>query len=268
MMRTIITKILSFILIIAIAIGIGIAFLTVSHNGLKVNINELKSFVTGDEPTTQVSSDNELIQLKFDKDEYPAYYTSLGDAKLTDDDYDKIKELEQKDAVDAYQYSDLDHLDRSGDAIGIVSKKAIEHNRNQGRPSFKSDADPSGWPDHNPKVKTGDYKGYLWNRSHSIAWSLGGSMERTNLTTGTRSQNVGTRGHQGGMKYPEEKVMQVAEQQNMKVYYKVQPMYKGDELIPRGSKVTMYSIDDDGASLNESVWVFNQQDGVKINYAG
>lgn len=262
MFKKLLGKVSGFILLIILIIGIAFGF--ISFNG-----QDIKDFgQIFKEDTIDVSSDEELINMKFDKEKYPSYYAKLNNNDLSQNDKNKIKKLQNKDATEAFDYDGLDDLGRSGDAYGIISIKSIEHNRKQGRPSFSSDADPSGWPDKNPKIKTGDYRGYLWNRSHSIAWSLGGSMERENLTTGTRAQNVGTRGHQGGMKYPEEKIMDTVENKHIKVYYKVQPMYKNDELIPRGSKVTMYSIDDDGASLNESAWIFNAQAGVKITYNG
>ena len=53
---------------------------------------------------------------------------------------------------------------------------------------------------------------------------------------------------------------------NLKVLYKVQPLYKDNELLPRGSHVEAYSIGDSGKSVNINYWVFNAQNGVKINY--
>ncbi|KXA37811.1 hypothetical protein HMPREF3211_00766, partial [Staphylococcus aureus] len=42
--------------------------------------------------------------------------------------------------------------------------------------------------------------------------------------------------------------------------------YKDDELVPRGSHVRAYSINDDGQTININVWIANKQEGVQINY--
>ena len=92
-------------------------------------------------------------------------------------------------------------------------------------------------------------------------------MERENLTTGTRAQNVGTRDHSGGMKYLEDKIRNaVYNNKDLQIYYVVKPVYNNDELLPRGSEITAYSINDNGQTFNERVFIFNAQKGVNINY--
>jgi len=259
-------KIISIIVTILV-----VAFLVVSHlpkqtfNQLAVPFSHAHN-----NKKVSVSSDTDLIKLKWNKNDYPAYYAKLNTKDLTNSDNAMIKGLKSKDKKEAFKYDGLDQKGRSGNAYGLVTYESVKHHNSSEmqRPSFDSDADPSGWPDHNPKMQTGDYRGYLYNRSHSIAWSLGGSMNRENLTTGTRAQNVGTRGHEGGMAYLENKVRDtVYSNHSLQVYYKVRPIYKGQESLPRGSEVTAYSISDHGQTLNERVYVFNAQKGVNINYA-
>lgn len=224
-----------------------------AHNNKKVN----------------VSSDADLLKLKWNENDYPAYYAKLNTKDLTHQDQTIINNLNKKHNINTFKYDGLDQEGRSGNAYGLVTYESVKHHSSSEmqRPSFDSDADPSGWPDHNPKMQTGDYRGYLYNRSHSIAWSLGGSMNRENLTTGTRTQNVGTRGHEGGMAYLENKVRDaVYSNHSLRVYYKVRPIYKEQESLPHGSEVTAYSISDHGQTLNERVYVFNAQKGVNINY--
>lgn len=43
-------------------------------------------------------------------------------------------------------------------------------------------------------------------------------------------------------------------------------MYNNDELLPRGSNVKAYSINDNGQTVNLNVWVSNTQKGITINY--
>lgn len=250
-------------------VGLIIFVLIFAFNYINKNDINIPFFNQNGNSEIQVSSDNELIDLKWNEDKYPAYYAKLNAKELTQDDQDMINQLKNKKATEAFQYNGLDQLGRSDDAYGIISFDSVKNHSSSvvKRPSFDSDADPSGWPDHNPKIQTGDYRGYLYNRSHSIAWSLGGNMERENLTTGTRAQNVGTRGHEGGMAYLENKLRDaIYSKHNLKVYYKVRPIYNNDELLPRGSEVTAYSISDKGQSFNERVYVFNAQKGVNINY--
>lgn len=68
--------------------------------------------------------------------------------------------------------------------------------------------DITGWPDDNPRVGidlgSGDAcNGYLFNRSHLIAKSLGGGDVPENMVTGTCTENVGRNQPSGGMAYAE-----------------------------------------------------------------
>ena len=76
-----------------------------------------------------------------------------------------------------------------------------------------------------------------------IADSLGGDAIVENLTTGTRSQNVGGIDHNGGMAYMENKIRDYFKHHNGYVYYTVQNEYKDNELIPRYSIVNAKSSD-------------------------
>ncbi|MCW0998369.1 endonuclease, partial [Streptococcus anginosus] len=67
--------------------------------------------------------------------------------------------------------------------------------------------------------------------------------------------------------YPESKVRDAVRQnKRAKIYYQADPVYKNSELVPRGTHVRAYSVNDNGKTLNMNLWVFNRQDGVKINY--
>nr|WP_240140606.1 DNA/RNA non-specific endonuclease [Staphylococcus aureus] len=94
-------------------------------------------------------------------------------------------------------------------------------------------------------------------------------METHNLTLGTRAQNVGSNKDPegGGMGYPETQIRNAMyDNPETKVFYEVTPVYKDDELVPRGSHVRAYSINDDGQTININVWIANKQEGVQINY--
>lgn len=69
------------------------------------------------------------------------------------------------------------------------------------------------------------------------------------------------------MGYPETQVRNpIYTHPESKIYYDVRPVYNNDELLPRGSHVRAYSINDNGQTVNLNVWVSNNQKGVTINY--
>lgn len=188
------------------------------------------------------------------------YYFEVGKARLQDDSDLKNGQLDFK----------LDEKGRSSTARGKLTYQMFEQSKGkrQGQP-----LDPPYWPKN---VKTEihysltnrTYHGYLYNRSHSIADSLGGEKTYTskaNFTTGTRPQNVGAN-QKGGMRYAEEMVENYwKEHANTTeiVHYQVEPMYKNNEVIPRGSIIDIKSSDN---ILNKRIVVINDVEGMKINY--
>ncbi|WP_323703922.1 DNA/RNA non-specific endonuclease [Mammaliicoccus sp. Dog046] len=184
-------------------------------------------------------------------------------------------------------YSDLDQLGRGGKVTALITYQAVLNNASSSkeRPQFHSNVhlageykdgsyDPMkqtwrGTQSNNQILQLEGYRGYIYNKSHSLAWSLGGDMETHNLTLGTREQNVGSNRtpEGGGMGYPETKVRDVIyDKPDTKVFYEVTPVYNGDELLPRGSHVRIYSINDNGQTINMNLWISNTQRGVQINY--
>lgn len=49
------------------------------------------------------------------------------------------------------------------------------------------------------------------------------------------------------------------------IRYRVTPIFRGDELLPRGVQMEAQSIGDDSVHFN--VYIFNVQSGVTLNYA-
>ncbi|GAA3617879.1 DNA/RNA non-specific endonuclease [Secundilactobacillus similis] len=166
--------------------------------------------------------------------------------------------------------TDSHHRSATARAVLTYSEYKASQGSRQGTPR-----DPYKWPSSNPIVAVTyslthrTYHGYLWNRSHSIGDSLLGKKSYTsnaNFTTGTRSQNVGA-DQNGGMRYAEEKVENYwASHPGTKrtVKYETTPVYRGSEVIPRGSIVDIKSSD---GKLNTEVVVLNSDEGVKINYS-
>ncbi|HDH6142647.1 TPA: DNA/RNA non-specific endonuclease [Staphylococcus aureus] len=184
-------------------------------------------------------------------------------------------------------YPNLDQYGRAGKVTALITYEAVKNHSSkaQKRPSFDSDVHVAGeYKDgvYNPQKQTwkgnksnnkilqlDGYRGYIYNKSHSLAWSLGGDMETHNLTLGTRAQNVGSNKNPegGGMGYPETQIRNAMyDKPSTKVFYEVTPVYNGNELVPRGTHVRAYSINDNGKTININVWIANKQKGVQINY--
>lgn len=236
---------------------------------------------------TNNGSDKKLLDIKYDPKKYPENYVIVNNNNVELSRKDKKLIEEKGDKKFWSQYQSLDEDGRAREVKALVTHKSVEENatKNKKRPAFdykthvageysdgRYDSAKGTWlgrHSNNKIIQLKGYKGYLYNKSHSLAWSLGGDMKNHNLTLGTRSQNVGTNKTEsgGGMGYAEEKVRNVVtNKKNTKVYYKVTPVYKANELIPRGSHVQAKSINDNGKSINLNTWVFNNEEGVNINY--
>ena len=187
----------------------------------------------------------------------PDYYRVVG-AAVVDEDVD----------AGVVSYAPLDSLGRAGRAVARVTSSMVEAGVARKRESME-DILPSGWG-HNEKVDIdlpdgSTYHGYLFNRSHLIAKSLGGSEVVENLITGTRTQNVGANDGRGGMAYPETLVRNwLRDNSEGSVWYSATPVYEGDELVPRSVIVDLRSSD---GSLDLELEVYNAAQGYRIDYS-
>ena len=191
------------------------------------------------------------------EDEAPNYYRVIGPAVVD-------VSLERGEIV----YSDLDSLGRSGRAAGCITYDMMVEGIDRERDDISS-IHPTGWG-HNEEVDIelidgSIYHGYMFNRAHLIAKSLGGQDIQENLVWGTRMQNVGDSNPAGGMLFCE----QVARDWLFRnhsgcVFYSATPIYEGDELVCRSVIVDIRSSD---GSLNMQVEVYNAALGFEINYA-
>lgn len=159
---------------------------------------------------------------------------------------------------------------RIGAACGIITGDTIDQAKARGRQSFAPGSDPAGWG-HNDKVEISMgggklYHGYMYNRSHLIADSLGGDPTHDNLITGTRTQNVGT-DNKGGMAHSEVAVRDFYKNpahHNCATTYAVTPNYANStDLIPSTNTVNVKTCD---GSIDEKITVYNTVEGYTINY--
>ena len=54
---------------------------------------------------------------------------------------------------------------------------------------------------------------------------------------------------------------------NNHVLYKVEPIYDGDNLVAKGLHMQAESVEDNGEGVSFNIFCYNNQPGVKINYA-
>ncbi len=152
-------------------------------------------------------------------------------------------------------YAPLDELGRCGTAEACVG---IDLMPTEERGSIGS-VKPSGW--QSAKYDCVDGK-YLYNRCHLIGYQLSGeNANKQNLITGTRYMNV------EGMLPFENLVADYVKETENHVMYRVTPHFVGQELVARGVIMEALSVEDGGEGVCFSVYVYNCQPGVAIDYA-
>ena len=152
-------------------------------------------------------------------------------------------------------YSDLDELGRCGVAFAMIGPELMPTEERGSIASIK----PSGW--HTIKYDFIDGK-YLYNRCHLIGYQLTGeNANEKNLITCTRKMNV-------ELMLPfENMVADYIKEIGNHVLYRVTPVYEGNNLVAKGVEMEAKSVEDNGESILFHVFVYNVQDGVKIDYA-
>ena len=152
-------------------------------------------------------------------------------------------------------YSPLDQLGRCGQAMACVGTDLMPTEERGAIGSVK----PTGW--QTVKYDCVDGK-YLYNRCHLIGFQLTGeNANKQNLITGTRYMNV------DGMLPFENMVADYVKETENHVMYRVTPHFVGQELVARGVIMEALSVEDGGEGVCFSVYVYNCQPGVAIDYA-
>ena len=150
-------------------------------------------------------------------------------------------------------YSELDSLGRCGLTKAMISTE-IMPTEERGQIGMVK---PSGW--HTVKYDNVDGK-YLYNRCHLIAFELAGENANVhNLITGTRYMNV------KGMLPWENRIARYVKKTHDKVFYRVTPVFKGNELVARGVHMEAKSVGSNEIRFN--IFVYNVQPGIGIDYA-
>lgn len=157
--------------------------------------------------------------------------------------------VDEKNTVHGKSYETYGGNDYLGRATGVVSVfYGSDLISSEDRPDLP---DPAGW--------VGRSKGGIYDRSHLKAYTFGGRNDVSNLITGTVSLN---------QKYMVEVENQVRDllysSSSVSVLYRVTPFYLGDELLPRGVLMEVYS---SNGSLELCKFIYNVQDNFSIDYS-
>lgn len=153
------------------------------------------------------------------------------------------------------EYSELDALGRCGVAFASCG---IDLMPQEDRGSIGM-VKPSGW--HTVKYDIVNGK-YLYNRCHLIGFQLTAeNANEKNLITGTRYLNV------VGMLPFEDDIADYVKDTGNHVLYRVTPVFRGENLLADGVLLEALSVEDHGAGISFSVFVYNVQPGIVIDYA-
>ena len=154
-------------------------------------------------------------------------------------------------------YDSLDRLGRCGTAYACICKNTLPTEERGAIGSVK----PTGW--HTVKYPELIKDLYLYNRCHLIAYCLAGeNANELNLITGTRYLNI-----EGMLPFETDIAQYLDANPDNHVLYRVTPIFEGDNLIAEGVWLEAYSCEDDGAGICFSVFCFNVQPGIHIDYA-
>ncbi|MEI5992381.1 hypothetical protein A5881_003937 [Enterococcus termitis] len=147
-------------------------------------------------------------------------------------------------------FSDLDNLNRVGVANALIGKESFPTEERE-----PLTVKPTGWKQK--KLPDGQW---LYNRSHLVGFQLTGENDNMkNLMTGTRQFNT------PHMLNYENQVMDYIRLTGNHVRYRVTPHFTNEELVARDVQMEAASIEADDFAYK--VYIFNVQDGYKINYA-
>lgn len=148
------------------------------------------------------------------------------------------------------RYGNLDDLNRVTSANALLNESLMPNS-----PREALHVDPTGW--HNKRISGG----WLYNRCHLIGYQLTGQNNNLkNLMTGTRQLN-----DPDMLRYEDQVADYIKESRNNYVRYRVTPIFRGNELLARG--VEMEGQSTNSNTIHFNVYIFNVQDGVKLNYS-
>ena len=160
----------------------------------------------------------------------------------------KVGRIESSRLTPYEYYGELDGFGRCTVAYGCLGEETMPAEGTERGDISK--IHPSGWA-----------RAQNWERCHLIAWALSDeNANERNLVTGTHYMN------HDGMRPLEEEVEHYIWNTGNHVLYMSRPLFSGNELIPRGVQMTVWSCEDQGKGMSFNVYCFNVTPGAEINY--
>lgn len=171
--------------------------------------------------------------------------------EITNQDLEEFEQVKGKQAFE--HYGELDNLNRVTTATALIDKTLMPTEDRGAIMNVK----PTGWKNKKYKIVDG---GWLYNRCHLIGFQLTGENDNwKNLMTGTRQLNM-------AMLSLENVTTKYIKETGNKVFYKVEPVFKDNELVARELIMTAISVEKTPQILYK-VKIENKQDGIEINYS-
>ena len=162
-------------------------------------------------------------------------------------------------------YSQLDRLNRAGQATAYLTKQNLGRSAGRGRQMWK----PTGW--HNQPKYVNGKRVFPQNRGHLIAYTLTFNLDKNGhyqpgaMGSEDNPLNLATQSA-----YSNQVLMQIYEQQvrdalasGSKVIYQVTPVFRGSELMPRGYHLQAVS---NSNKVHFNVYLENIQPGIEFFY--
>ena len=224
-----------------------------------IEINNLitnnKQEQTNNTPTS--TSNTNIDELVWDETIAPNYYVITGPADFENESLN-VKE----GTYELWQ----DDLGRPSLVTGNINYSMRKDGAERDRNNLPN---PLGWPKNKQvEITFADgtiYHGWLFNRSHLLAKSLGGPDTKQNLVTGTRTQNVGNNNEDGGMGHTETEAREwLDKNKDGTILYEVEPLYVNNDPIPRAVAVDIKTSD---GTIDEHCITYNYAKGFDIDYA-
>lgn len=179
-------------------------------------------------------------------------------------DKSSLKKTDWK--TEKIDYSALDDLNRTSVDTAYLSQRNLGKSEGRTRQVWN----PTGW--HNQPISIDGRRITPQNRGHLIAYTLTfnfnqkGEYEPGQPGSLDNPLNLATQSE-----YSNQKTMQIFEErvrnalsENKKVIYRVQTVFRGNELMPRGYWVQAISTD---GTLNFNDYVWNIEPGVSFDYS-
>ena len=208
--------------------------------------NEILQFVSNNQVEAKQSD-----SVSYDLENIPSY-SGLASVVIDENQPSFSDADKQRETFESYH--ELDSLGRCGVAFAKVGLETMPTEKRGSIGQVK----PSGW--HTIKYDIVDGK-YLYNRCHLIGYQLTGeNANKKNLITCTRFMNT------VGMLPYENEVAEYVKKTSNHVLYRVTPDFRGDNLVANGVRIESLSLEDNGEGVQFNVYVYNIQDGIKIDY--